>query len=569
MKKITKILLVFLIAALCVGSFAACGGGSGGMTSDGRYILSVYRGRSSGMIDGKDDALVTEAIEKKFKEDTGIGIDLQMTLETNTSIPQKVDLDYSKKDKQMDLVFHYASEDVGSAIVKYAKERESVKEVEGLLEQYGQHILAAIRQGDTNHIAEKTGYVLQENGELKMTMIPGVYAEKQYGILINKTYMKQVQDKTGLDPETFDIANENYQNMNFKQFDTLLRAMKSIPDVQYSLTGYPWDISRVIAPTFGVDAMSYGLKDGKLVPAQLTDGFDRYISTMFEWAKDGLWAPDSNNKSEVQMRSDFMIGKSGVFIAYPEINNLIQLHRQARAMEENADTEYMMIAPLADVDENGDTLIENGEPVVHGFLKNNRAFGAVILPMKSKHPEITVQFLDWMYASQENYDLCKYGIKGQHWIEGPEKVINGVTYKTWEYPAAKYDEYTQNPPYSGMWELLPNLNVSNRVRSDLMDKEMAWYVACTSENEALASVTEGVWLPKVSRSLAMQAQTVDGKYVEDIRSYAWTGLTNNGKSPVEILKDYVAEVSVSCKDYLDAVDANYQTAKQKLAEKFA
>ena len=98
---------------------------------------------------------------------------------------------------------------------------------------------------------------------------------------------------------------------------------------------------------------------------------------------------------------------------------------------------------------------------------------------------------------------------------------------------------------------------------------MAWYVACTSENEALASVTEGVWLPKVSRSLAMQAQTVDGKYVEDIRSYAWTGLTNNGKSPVEILKDYVAEVSVSCKDYLDAVDANYQTAKQKLAEKFA
>ena len=154
MKKITKILLVFLIAALCVGSFAACGGGSGGTTSDGRYILSVYRGRSSGMIDGKDDALVTEAIEKKFKEDTGIGIDLQMTLETNTSIPQKVDLDYSKKDKQMDLVFHYASEDVGSAIVKYAKESESVKEVEGLLEQYGQHILAAIRQGDTIHIAE-------------------------------------------------------------------------------------------------------------------------------------------------------------------------------------------------------------------------------------------------------------------------------------------------------------------------------------------------------------------------------------------------------------------------------
>ena len=33
----------------------------------------------------------------------------------------------------------------------------------------------------------------------------------------------------------------------------------------------------------------------------------------------GRLVSDSNNKSEVQMRSDFMIGKSGVFIAYPNM----------------------------------------------------------------------------------------------------------------------------------------------------------------------------------------------------------------------------------------------------------
>lgn len=575
MKRFSTIVALVLSAVLCGSLFTACGNKESetGMNEAGEYIISVYRARSSGMVDGKDDEMVTEAIEEKFKEDTGIGIDLRMTLLTNTDLPQKVDLDFSKKDQPMDLVFHYTSEDVGSAILKYAKESESVHEVESLLEEYGQNVLKAIRQNDTDHIAEKTGYVMQQDGSLKMTIIPGVYTEKQYGILLRKDYMRAVQAETGLDPDEYDVANDGYKNMTIAEFDNLLRAMadsSALPDIQYPITGYPWDISRVIGTSYGVDSMNYGFRDGKVVPPQLTENFDRYIQIMYEWARDGIWAPDSNNKSETQMRSDFMVGKTAVFIAYPEINNLIGLHRQCRAMEENSEAEYMMLAPLAESDENGDPVLdENNEPVVHGFMKNNKAFGGVILPMKSKNPEITVQFLNWMFASQDNYDLCKYGIKGTHWIEGPEKTINGVTYKTWEYPLAKYDEYTQSPPYSGMWELLPNLNVSNRVRSDLMDIEMDWYVACTETNEALPSATEGVWLPKVARSFSMAAQTVDGEYVDNVRSYAWTGKENNGKTPMELLEEYLTNINTTCADYLDAINNNYMQAKAALDEKFA
>lgn len=232
-------------------------------------------------------------------------------------------------------------------------------------------------------------------------------------------------------------------------------------------------------------------------------------------------------------------------------------------------TEYMMIAPLADVDENGDTLIENGEPVrARIFEKQPR--------VRRRHSSHEIQTSrDHRAVPRLDVRLAgklrsrKYGIKGQHWIEGPEKVINGVTYKTWEYPAAKYDEYTQNPPYSGMWELLPNLNVSNRVRSDLMDKEMAWYVACTSENEG-ARQRDGRGLAAQGFPLACHAGADRRWQICGRHPFLrMDGADEQRQIAVEILKDYVAEVSVSCKDYLDAVDANYQTAKQKLAEKFA
>ena len=77
-------------------------------------------------------------------------------------------------------------------------------------------------------------------------------------------------------------------------------------------------------------------------------------------------------------------------------------------------TEYegKVIIGKCDVDENGDTLIENGEPVVHGFLKNNRAFGAVILPMKSKHPESLV-LQEWRAGGQASRFCSEICLRGQ------------------------------------------------------------------------------------------------------------------------------------------------------------
>ncbi|GIN72091.1 ABC transporter substrate-binding protein [Bacillus sp. J14TS2] len=48
------------------------------------------------------------------------------------------------------------------------------------------------------------------------------------------------------------------------------------------------------------------------------------------------------------------------------------------------------------------------------------------VPTNSKHPEEAVKFMDWMLASQENYDLVQYGIEGKHYNKDGDKGIQAI-----------------------------------------------------------------------------------------------------------------------------------------------
>lgn len=568
MKKLIAILALAML--VCCTVFTGCR--NDGMTASGEYIITVYRVRSSGMVDGTDDDKVTTAIEEKFREDTGIGIELNMILENNDSLPQKVDLDYGKANQPMDLVFHYLSEDLsGSAVMKYAKEAESVVELSSLMEENAPHLLEKIRENDTGHIAERSGYVMQTDGSYKNVIIPTHTNESVFSILIRKDLMKKAQSRTGLDPEDYDIANEGYKNLSLTEFENLLVAMKEIePSITYSISGYPWDIERVISPALGVDGRNYAFdENGKLVPPQLGENFGDSLQLMYDWIDMGIYEPSANNLTETQMRSNFMTGKSAAFICYPEIENLIEVVRTAQTMNAVPNAEYMMLAPLASVDENGDTIMENGEPKVNGFIKNPRSFCGSIIPKKSKHPEITLKFLDWLASDPENYELAKYGIKGEHWIEGEDKVIGGVTYKTWEYPPAKSEEYKLNPPYSGKWDLIENINVSNRIRADLNTQEARWYAAITYEFPTFSSGIEGIWLPKADMKYSAVSSQIEQNYVTNVRGNAWTGEPGaGGKNALALWNDYVASSRETAAEYLNYIDENYHKVLNAFNEKF-
>jgi len=60
----------------------------------------------------------------------------------------------------------------------------------------------------------------------------------------------------------------------------------------------------------------------------------------------------------------------------------------------------------------------DGEIMRYYGVKNSNGISST-----SPHPEAAVQFLDWLYTNQENFDLFVYGIEGKHWIDkGPHKI---------------------------------------------------------------------------------------------------------------------------------------------------
>lgn len=78
---------------------------------------------------------------------------------------------------------------------------------------------------------------------------------------------------------------------------------------------------------------------------------------------------------------------------------------------------------------------------------------------------------------------------------------------------------------------------------------------------------EGVWLPETPRQYSNASTELDGQYVDEIRSYAWVGLKNQGKTPLELLQEYYA-LRDTYSDYFAWLNEQYQSAQTYFAEKY-
>jgi len=572
MKKILALVLALCSLLMC----AACGGpgnGPGDITIEqGKtYTLTIYRSRDSGMTDGERDDAVKAAIEEKFYKDTGIKIVLDVKIYTNTQITDIVDVNFNNKNKNIDGIIHYLSEDTGSAITKYAKDVESVIDLDPVLAEHGANILAALHMNDTNNIADRSGY-FPYKGEYYRTALTSFAKEGGFGILMRKDLMAAVQGKTGLDPDDYDITNPNYKSMTVSEFEKVMRAIKedTSNDVSIPVVGAPWDLQRTVATALGVNTMSgYGLDaNGKYVPQQFTPNWSKYVDLMYNWSKDGVWESESNSVTDDQRQTWFIAGKAAAYLAYPTAEQLITLSKKFYAANTGSE-ELMVIAPFASENEKGESLYEDGKQVVNGNLKTYRSFYGMIIPYRSENYPVLVKFLDWTYESAENYELCKYGVKGVDWVEGEDFVSNGVTYKTWAYPDGKAEEYLRKAPYAGKFLLLPNINVSDRICAHYDTTEKQWYTELYYNFPQYGDPnTEGIWLPEVPREYSSAVTEVEGQYVDEIRSFAWVGLKNQGKTPVELLQEYYG-LRTTFADYFTWLDEQYQSAQSYFADKYA
>ena len=588
MKK-RAVLSVALCAALALGCASALVGCDRGTTQSGReadYTLTFYRSRNSGMTDGSDEDLVTQALEDKYYEETGDSVRLVMKMYSGNDLSTQVDINYPKSNTDLECVTHYLSDADGSAISKYAKEEGATVDMKDLLEEYGQNILKAIRTNDEGHLAERAAW-FKNGDEWGMHAIPGVSEESCFAVLLRKDMVRAVQDVTGIDPEDYDIVNDEYGNLTFNEFYKLMWAIKqNVQGVTYPIVGAPWDIGRVFGTAFGVDAFNNAYDaDGNFGPSQLQPEYDRYLQMMWHWAKDGVWEKDASVNSDDNRLTAFVAGQAACYIAYPEIKNLITVARRAQAA--NPGSEYMIIAPLAtstDISDY-DYLFEDtvdianlpteasgeGERQVIGNLSNPRAFYGLILPYMNEQPENYIKFIDWMYSDVENYELAKYGIKGTHWVEGEDKVVDGVSYKTWKYPDQYAAQYQEKAPYSGAWEILENINVSNRLRYDYNTLETKWYVKVTNDFETYCSGTEGIWMGEIPRELNSEAGHI-GEWIENVRGKAWAGIyggPNRDQTPAELLAEYAADMQEKAPNYLKYIADEHKAAQDYFDQLFA
>jgi len=76
-----------------------------------------------------------------------------------------------------------------------------------------------------------------------------------------------------------------------------------------------------------------------------------------------------------------------------------------------------------------------------------------VISATSKHPKEAVQFFNWFYANQENYDLLTYGIKDVNWIDkgthlldvpADKKEKNTFSFADWQTENTKFKRYSKD-----------------------------------------------------------------------------------------------------------------------------
>jgi putative aldouronate transport system substrate-binding protein len=84
------------------------------------------------------------------------------------------------------------------------------------------------------------------------------------------------------------------------------------------------------------------------------------------------------------------------------------------------------------------------------YLTNLPLLNTNGIPITSKHPEVALKFLDWMYKDQANQDLVLYGVQGRHWtpvgtdkrqhVRGPDG-NNLYAFDSWMIEYVKYHRF--------------------------------------------------------------------------------------------------------------------------------
>lgn len=504
-KKSLKKCGCLLLAALLTASVSACGGkggggegtsSSGGTKRENETKIVVYTGGSSeySWTAGSEEEDVIDYIEEKYHADTGVWLDFKIS-HLSEGMKTKLNSDLTAG-AQVDIAISHTRG--GAGIDDYFVSQDLFYDIYDDLYDYGSNVLKYIKGDPLDSLTTV---------DKKVVGIPSAISPYKFGMLIRKDWM----EACGYTDDAEKAKTEFKDGVNYilidslRTFTDMCKAMKQKYNLSHVITGAPWDIEKVILGAFSdTGYFTYGERNGEILPGYATDEYKDILALEYEWAKEGIISPESATVLVEQGEINFIGEKTGVFILDPSVKHLISVARKCKSA--NADAEFTVIGPLAK-DETSDK---------KGFMTNTEATFAACIVKSSKNAMQIIKFLNWVYKTPENYNLCRYGIEGVHWVDNGDG--------TYSYPDGK-EEYLVKAPYSGILTLVENQNISNLTYKGYSEEEQRWLkIAANPDNYVKNEVVNYMWPTNAKVAQAYNASIV-GIYGRCVVP-AWTGQTD-------------------------------------------
>lgn len=452
------------------------------------------------VVKGSEEDKVITAIEEAYYKDSGILLDFDVAY-LGTNMSSKLATTLAAHD-QVDIAISHTRYDSG--IDDYALAQNIYYDLSDLIDIHGPNI------------REKTDLSILTTFGQEIIGIPAYVNPYKYGILVRKDYMK----KAGYTDNAEEAAANPSLTLleTVEQFTDMCVKMKSKSitglgtDSQYSISGAIWDIEKVFTGAFG-DAGYFTYreikdKDGEItsvVPGFGTVDYQALLQTEYDWVKEyGILSANTNSMSLEASEGDFIAGKTGVFMTDPTVTHLIKVARQAKT--QNPDAEFTVIGPLS----------REATPEKKGFVRATTGYKAAIVMKESKMATDIVKFVNWMYSDPDNYNLCKYGIEDEHWVNNGDG--------TYSFPAGK-EEYLTKAPYSGIIALVDNENMSNLLYSGYSAEERAWIALSQKEENYVKNDVIDYILPRNAAMSQLHTQSLNN-YYNSAATLAWNGSSN-------------------------------------------
>ena len=401
MKK-TRMVSIFLAAALCAGVFAGCGDGSTPSSSGAESKPAASSGSDAIVTvkwirDGaaqSDEAAVLEAINAYTREKIGVEVELS---HIESDYASKLSLEIATG-TNVDMAWLPSWYGQSSLIAQNA-----VLDITDMLKDYPELY---------NSMPEKVWKASEYNG--RRYLVPNL-KEIFYGysLATPKELADQVKALNGFDFSAVEFDKNASEAENYRKLEPYMEGLKEI-GVEYpignlivygamGLAPDRFELLSIADSTYGVDTQT-----NQVFNMYDTDEYEDFCRLMYEWNQKGYIPEDESNPDwKVQVNNYAAEGKVGLYHWSTTPDNA-----------KNCSTRL-----------NRETIVRE---ITDNFVSASSVLGScVAISAKTQNADACLKFLQLLNTDQTLADLYCYGIEGKHYNRISEDVVEPIADSGW------------------------------------------------------------------------------------------------------------------------------------------